>query len=128
MPKRPSLSFLEQSVSSSGLGAVLRKVGATSEQENRRHTLRRPRSIVLIIQPLNNQFEPVGSPFKAITRDVSETGLGFLHESAFPTSFVRIGVTAASSAQSIAQVCYNKAIYRDGLVYLVGVKFISPNS
>ncbi len=83
-----------------------------------------PRSLVLIIQPLDNDLQPVGKAFKAVTRDVSATGLGFLHETPFPTNFIRIGATEQSMAQSLARVCYNKTFYGDEIVYLIGVEFI----
>jgi len=87
-----------------------------------------PQSLILCIQPLDNHFRAVGSPFQAITRDVSTKGIGFLYGSPFPTKYVRIGATKHSRSQSIARVCYNKAYYGEKVVFLVGVEFIDDEA
>lgn len=124
MSKRNSLSSFTLTNQLGDLRDLLRDLGESEYATNRRRAVRIPRSLVLVIQPLDNDLNPVGSLFKAVTRDVSASGLGFLHETPFPTNYVRIGATAQSSAQSIARVCYNKTIFCDELVYLIGVEFI----
>jgi hypothetical protein len=101
-----------------------------SEQpdNNRRRFARIPQSLVLCVQPLNNDLKPVGKPYKALTRDVSENGLGFLYNASFPTKFVRVGPSEHSASQSIAQVCYNKAYYGEQTMYLVGIEFLGNSN
>lgn len=89
-----------------------------------RNVARVPLSLVLCVQPLNNNLKPVGKPFKALTRDVSDVGLGFHFSTSFPTNFVRIGPSEHSASQSIARVCYNKAYYGEQTVFHIGVEFL----
>ena len=126
MPRKPTLTSITRTNPLGNFRELLRDVAGPEFQDNRRNSDRLPRSLVLVVQPLDNNLQPVGSPFKAVTRDVSETGLGFLNETPFPTKFVRIGATAQSAAQSVARVCYNKTYFGDEPVYLVGVEFLEP--
>ena len=97
-------------------------------ENNLRKVARIPQSLVLCVQPLNNDLKPVGKPFQAITRDVSEDGLGFLYNASFPTKFVRIGPSEHSASQSIAKVCYNRAFYGEKTMYLVGIEFLGNSN
>ena len=124
MSRKPSLTSITRVNPLGNFAELLRDVAGAEFEGNRRSSERIPRSLVLVVQPLNNEFQPVGSPFKAVTRDVSEKGLGFLHETPFPTKYVRIGATAQSAAQSVARVCYNKTYFGEEPVYLVGVEFL----
>ena len=101
---------------------------SSQNDDNRRGASRIKVSLVLCVQPLNNDLEPVGRPFKALTRDVSENGLGFFFKTPFPIEFVRVGPTEYSSSQSVARVCYNGLADSNRAQYLVGIQFLGNSN
>jgi hypothetical protein len=123
--KKPSLKAFRRTEALGDFRMLLRDISESPLEGNRRGDTRTPRSLVLTVQPLNQRLEPVGESFRAVTRDISETGMGFLHQFPFPTNFVRIGPTADSISQSLARVCYNVVYQGDEMMYLVGVEFES---
>ena len=120
---KPSLRAFRRTRALDDFRMLLRDISDPSDDDDRRNNTRVPRSLVLAVQPLNQQGDPVGEPFKAVTRDVSEQGLGFLHPFPFPTNYVRIGPTANSISQSNARVCHNVAYEGEKRLFLVGVEF-----
>ncbi len=121
--KKPSLRAICRSECIEDFRSLLSDIAEPVEVERRKYS-RVPQSLILNIQPLNNDLQPVGDSFQAITRDVSTNGVGFLYNSPFPTKYVRVGATKHSVSQSVARVCFNKAYYGEKVVYLVGVEFI----
>ena len=86
---KPSLRAICRTECIDDFRSLLREIAKPVEVE-RRKIGRTPQSLILCIQPLDNSLRPVGSPFQAITRDVSEKGLGFLYGAPFPTKYVRV--------------------------------------
>lgn len=81
----------------------------------------------MAVQPLDTERKPIGKPLKALTRDISADGLGFIHPTPFPTEFVEIRNVENSHSYAVARVCYNRAYCDDDLNYFVGVQFVTDN-
>jgi hypothetical protein len=124
MPQKPTLTAFRKSPSSIGLSGLLQEIGTVVHGMDRRAEARVPKSILLHVQPLDSNFDPNGQPFKAVTRDFSDAGLGFLHKHEFESEYVQIGPNEHSQSQSIARVCYNVAYGGGADLYLIGVAFL----
>jgi hypothetical protein len=62
------------------IAAFIRHLGLRNYRgEEKRSKPRRQVTAPLIVQPLNEKSQPLGEPFRALTRDISTEGIGFLH-------------------------------------------------
>lgn len=93
-----------------------------SKKKQRKHR-REPRSISLQIQPLDLDFCPDGEAFWAVSRDVSNGGLGFINSEPISHEYVRIGLFE-EKATMIARICHSTSIGVKYPLYLVGVQFL----
>lgn len=91
--------------------------------KNKRRNRREPRSVSLRIQPLDLDFCPDGEAFWAVSRDVSNGGLGFINSEPIQHEYVRIGLFE-ENATMIARVCHSTSIGVKYPLYLVGVQFL----
>ena len=103
---------------------LLRDISEVPTEDDRRSNIRIPQCLVLHIQPLSATLEPVGEPFKATTRDISFGGIGFLHQTPFPSEYIKIRPTEHSASCAIARVCYNQTYFGQEKLCLVGVEFL----
>lgn len=87
----------------------------------RRHS-RGLRSISVSIQPLDDDFQPCGSVFWVVSRDVSLQGMGLISHEAISSRYVRLGLMD-QAVSTIAEVRHNTAIGGKYPLFLVGVKF-----
>ena len=91
--------------------------------ENQRSHTREPKSISLRIQPLDLDFRPDGEPFWAVSRDLSEQGLGFINGEPLDHEYVRIGIFE-DQLSIIGRVCHSTSIGVNYPLYLVGVELL----
>jgi hypothetical protein len=122
--KKPTLTAFCRTKSIHDFQMLLEEIAQRSSDDDRRQDNRVATSLLIFVQPLDNQFRPQGQPFKAITRDLSANGLGFFHEFPFPTNFAQISANRNSYAKSIARICFNKVYHGDEMVYLIGAEFL----
>ncbi|MFK7767071.1 MAG: hypothetical protein AB8B55_07595 [Mariniblastus sp.] len=122
--KKPKLEAFCRTQAIEDFRALLGEISNLVPEGDRRKNVRTTRTLVLAIQPLDEKLNPVGRPFNANTRNVSQRGIGFLHSAEFFTPYVRIGPTAHSITQTIARVCYNKPLYGEEKMFMIGVEFI----
>lgn len=106
---------------------LLRELTTPFRTDNRRSHHRVPRSISLMVQPLDLDFQPNGEPFWALTRDISLKGLGFINPEPITHEFVRLGLLDYD-ATIIAQVRHSTSIGIDYPLFLVGVEFVGHNA
>lgn len=97
--------------------------GSDKGDKKRRQNRRNPRSVSLRIQPLDLDFCHDGEPFWAVSRDVSNGGLGFINSEPIQHEYVRIGLFE-EEATMIARVCHSTSIGVQYPLYLVGVQFL----
>ena len=88
----------------------------------RRKHQRTFRSISVSVQPLDDDFQPCGSVFWVISRDVSLHGMGLISHEPFAHRYVRLGLME-QSVSTIAEVRHNTAIGGKYPLFLVGVNF-----
>jgi len=122
---KPRLVAVRLSEVTDDFRKLLQAITEFPPEQDRRKINRVPRSLVVSVQPLDNNMQPTGACFKAVSRDISTNGMGFFQNEPFPTSFVRIGPNENSVSQSVARVCFNKAYHGEQVQYLVGVEFLS---
>lgn len=103
---------------------VIQNLTADNSRVEQRAEPRYACTLCLEIQPLDENHDPVGSSFMAITRDVSNSGVGFVDAQSFPYDFIRIGIPQ-NDATVVAKVCYNRPVGDEDPMYLIGVQFIS---
>ncbi len=72
--------------------ALLHELTSAQDQTSQRIDARQPVSITLLIQPLDLDFQPIGDPFRALSRDLSMNGVGFLNLETVNYEFVRISM------------------------------------
>ncbi len=75
-------------------------------------------------QPVDNQFEPLGDAFKAISRDISSSGIGLMHTRAIRDKYLwlRLTTPGASRMNVIVEVVRCRPL---GLFYEIGAKFVA---
>lgn len=125
MPKKTTLTAFCRPDSQDDLFNVLQDLVEYPSSSNQRNVQRMLWSILLNIEPLDSDRKPIGRPFLAVTRDLTDFGLGFYHGSFLAASFVRIQSKEGFIGERLARVCFNKAIYGEVPLYLVGVEFLS---
>jgi c-di-GMP-binding flagellar brake protein YcgR len=89
----------------------------------RRESVRHPKSISVIVQPLNEDFLPDGEPFWVMSRDVSRNGMAFVNVLPTQHQYVRLRMLDYD-ASAVCRVCHCTAIGSDLPVYLTGVQFL----
>lgn len=124
MPKKPTLTAFYRAESQDDLQDLLQDLVNFPSRDNQRKTQRMPWSILLNVEPLDKEMNPIGDRFLVVTRDLSEYGLGFFHRSFLAASFVRLESKEKLVGQRLARVCFNKAFYGERPLYLVGVEFL----
>jgi len=102
---------------------LIRELTAAQKDSSRRGTDRQPHSLSLMVQPLDLDFQPVGDPFRALSRDISDSGVGFLNLEAVPYEFVRVSLVDFN-ASMVARVRHCSSLGKDHPLYLVGLEFI----
>lgn len=81
----------------------------------------------LHVQPVDQDFQPVGPSFCVISSDISRGGIGFIYPEPVEDELVNIGVSDTSLAV-LARVTHNTSIGSDGMLYLVGTEFLSAHN
>lgn len=105
------------------VNALIHKLTTAQNESSRRDNSRQPHSLLLLIQPLDLDFQPVGDPFRALSRDISLTGAGFLNLESVKYEFVRVSLLDFN-ASLVARVRHCSSIGKDHPLYLVGLEFI----
>lgn len=78
----------------------------------------------IVVRATNGRGSVFGTPFKAITTDISPGGMGFLHTSAVPDRY--LAVTIGQNGRRVfvlAEVARCRSV---GDFYEMGVRFIRP--
>lgn len=89
-----------------------------------RQRQRRPRSISISVQPLDDDFQPDGDQFWVVSRDISTKGLGLICHEAIAHGFVRIGLMN-EAVTVIGNVRHSTSIGHQYPLFLVGVEFVN---
>ena len=106
---------------------LIRELTAAQKDSSRRGADWQPHRLSLMVQPLDLDFQPVGDPFRALSRDISASGVGFLNREAVPYEFVRVSLVDFS-ASMVARVRHCSSLGKDHPLYLVGLEFIEGQS
>ena len=88
-----------------------------------REDVRHPKSISVIVQPLDDDFLSDGEPFWVMSRDVSRKGIAFVNVLPTQHQYVRLRMLDYD-ASAVCRVCHCTAIGDDLPVYLTGVEFL----
>ena len=105
------------------VNALIRELTTAQEDSSRRGNSRQPHSLSLMIQPLDLDFQPVGDSFRALSRDISTSGVGFLNLEAIPHEFVRVSLVDFN-ASLVARVRHCSSLGKAHPLWLVGLEFV----
>ena len=79
--------------------------------------------VPVLIQPLDAQFNAVGTPFSTVTRDVSPKGIGFVHSEPLDHSLLALQMSIADEEMNlVAEVRWCKKL---GRLYHIGASLVS---
>lgn len=94
-------------------------------KEKRRHP-RIPRSVGIIVQPLDIHMAATDQPFLAITRDVSEGGLSYVSDTPATFDMAVITLNDDRSREIICRICGTGLIFANEFdeVFLTNVEFL----
>ena len=93
----------------------------TPVQENRASD-RRPISLPVFVQPVNDHLQPVGEPFTAISRNISLGGIGFIASCPVETRLAQIRCQGLFADQSLLiEIRHQNPV---GDFYLIGGTFL----
>lgn len=88
----------------------------------RRRHQRTPRSISISVQPLDEDFQPVGEACWLVSRDISPGGIGLISYDPLESEYVRLGLLN-EKVSVIGRVRHNTSIGHKYPLYLVGIEF-----
>lgn len=90
------------------------------ERQYPRHKL----TIEVWVQPVGSNFEPLGSPFTAVSRDISTGGIGLMYTRAIRDRYLwlRLVTTGGGTMNVIVEVLRCRPI---GVFYDIGAKFVA---
>lgn len=91
--------------------------------ENPRKFIRELRSFSVTLQPLNDNFEPIGEPTWVVSRDLSQNGMGVISQDLIEHNYVRIRLPD-DSRSVIGNIRHVTAIGLDCRLFLIGIEFV----
>ncbi|MBC8355482.1 MAG: PilZ domain-containing protein [Planctomycetes bacterium] len=76
------------------------------------------------VQPVNDDFEPLGEPFTAISRDISAGGIGIMHTRAVRDKhlWLRLVTLGGGTMNVVVEVLRCRSV---GMFYDIGAKFVA---
>jgi len=107
---------------------VQRKLRDASHAGPDRRNSRRDELIVpTTVQPINEDFCPIGTPFLAVTRNISTLGIGFVHCDEISEELVALHLHESGMTESsiVAEIVWSNT---DGPFYDSGAKLITKLS
>ena len=93
---------------------------------DRRVAPRIPRTLEISVQPLDVQLVEVGTPFFAITRDISQGGLAYLSSRKADFEKAVVALNEGIGPGIVCRICNTSIIHRSGRdeVWLTNVQFL----
>ena len=89
----------------------------------RRSDERESISVPVMVQPLDDQYEPQGPPFTALTRNLSGGGIGLLHNEPVSNSYIQVRLRNRASETLDVVANVRHCSFQDGH-YLIGGRFV----
>lgn len=92
----------------------------------RRVELRYPIAIVVDVQPLDEKFDPTGPVFQAVTRDISNSGIGITHNRLLESHFLAIQLWSpeGEKLQTLVEVLRSQPA---GSIFDIGGRFVTSS-
>jgi hypothetical protein len=89
-------------------------VGSRDLDDERRVEKRKPVVLEVIAVPLDEQRQPIGEPFLALTRNISSGGIAILHTEkvSAPYLLLRIETPRHQAIQTVVQVVRTRSFYQ----------------
>ena len=84
---------------------------------------RHSHAMSIVVQPLDDRLQPVSKSFPVTTKDVSKSGMSFVHREPCSSRYIQINVQHRPEKLN-ARVCYKRPIGEGGEFYLIGVELI----
>ena len=109
-----------------GIRKAMSGCSANIRNSPQRRAARLSLSIRLVVQPMLSGFVPCGTSVKAITRDVSEYGLGFLSVRPVETDWMSIVEESSPEHYYFCRVVHTGGRLNEETLFLTGVEFASP--
>ena len=110
-----SVDAITPSTSRAAIDEFVDAVGAGFDPTKERRTDRRkPILLDVIAVPLDSQFKPVGDPFLALTRDISDGGISMFHTErvSAPYLLVKVDSPRYQKLQAVVQVVRSRRFYQ----------------
>jgi len=101
---------------------LVQEVGAPSKQD-RRSQPRKAICVPVIVHPLDEQFQPRGEPFSAVTKDISGGGVGLIHSEVIDSAYLQIEFTIPNE-QQMSLLGHVRHCTRCGPSYHIGARFV----
>lgn len=101
---------------------VKRVASELGPSHDRREHPRHHFTVAVEVQPLDDELNPSGEPFAAVTRDLSAVGIGLLHTRAVLVKFLQVTILAPGGLKRLTvEVLRCESI---GRFYDIGGKFV----
>ena len=97
--------------------------GDATESRDARRNPRFTRTISISLQPLDNDFQPVGDEIWVVSRDLSPKGLGLICHDPINHEYVRVGLLN-ERITAIGRIRHNTSIGGMYPLFLVGIEFL----
>lgn len=84
-------------------------------------------AIPVLVSPLDADLEPLGESFRAVTRDVSCSGIGFFHTRELDVPFVQIAVTSPETDNQMNLLASVEHCTPCGGFHIVGCRIVGSS-
>lgn len=89
----------------------------------RRAQPRKAITVPVVVQRLDDEFQPVGETFSALTKDISGGGVGILHSEPVTTGYLQIQFSTSEHEQMVLLSCIRHCT-PCGQAYHIGGRFV----
>jgi hypothetical protein len=97
-------------------------------EEIRRSERRESVAIPIIVTPLDENLNPVGAEFSAVTRDVCCSGIGLFHTKHITARWVEIEMSTPATHQELRLLAEVHHCTRVGKFFLIGCQFTTSQA
>lgn len=91
--------------------------------DTRRNEARENVAVPVSVQPLTDEFIPVGTPFPAVTRDLSSSGMGIFSPARYDLSWLQVTLQSPTTGRQMRLLGKVEHCTPCGPFFLIGCRF-----
>ena len=101
---------------------------AADHEKNRRRSPRVEAQLVVTVQPVSSQREPLGQRLEAVTLDLSRGGVCFISDHPLLSDLAVVEIAAAGTDRAVRLLAERVRCKRQGAMFEIAVQFVEKLS